>query len=43
MSALERLIEEASKREVKLGKQIQKKDGKEQEIEKVREEDFKIT
>jgi hypothetical protein len=32
MSALERLKEEASKREVKLGKQIQKKDGKEKEI-----------
>jgi hypothetical protein len=37
MSALEQLREEASKREEKLGKQIEEKEGDEKEIKKVRE------
>ncbi len=43
MNALEQLKEEANKREAELGKQIEEKKGEEKEIQKVREEDFRIT
>lgn len=43
MNALEQLREEVRKREEKLGKQIEEREGEEKEIQKVKEKDFRIT